>query len=1368
MCDPFGPPTFARPYQKYEVYKKRPYVYVFGIDKVDREYSLLKIHIAKKEDPSEKLELEDGKHTYPIAQLDNHKMALLTGDPNLYKAVAFSQGRRVEVKAASGLVGFIRFVQGHYLIVITKHRKCGKIGHHYVLCIEDTMLVPLFEDSVNGDEKRFREHFSNFNLGKDFYFSYSYELSRTVQQNLADAMRARASGSPERRPARRPLYTEQNPSKHHRFVWNHYHMGPFLRDEDWQRWCLPLIHGFFAYSKCSSFGWTFEVALIARRSRCFAGTRYRKRGLNVDGQVANHVETEQLLCDDCTRHLSHGHVMSFVQIRGSVPLFWSQEAVAINPKPPVVYPRCDPTLSATRLHFADLLERYGTPQLVVNLMRTKKIEAPEVRLNKHFESAIERMNRELPANKRILYKSFDVKNYAKSNSIFDYFSRLAESVVSRVGFLHTSQGVYGKPEKIQNGVVRTNCVDCLDRTNVLQFFVGLEVLKHQLTELKLLPEPRLDFDSQVVSVLSELYDLMGDHLALQYAGSVAHKKYQLLGCRPTMMPTTRELLTSIHRHYSNSFGDAEKQASMNLFLGIYQPLKHPRLWEMDSDSWVHHRLLRNDYNPGDWWEAPLKVYFQNTAVLCGLGPVLPSLPPKDEESGWFRVIHSVWKFTWFEKLLSRLEATLLQINSSNRSSRRCGMFGEIPQRFRPQPKRLRSSDDQPPVVNLSDLEKYRSYADLRQLSRLMWKMVPKDSNPVDDLVRVKFPQFSRVEVFCPVVLHKPSQAMLDRLARLIVVHMNCLRPTQRSRAGQNDKIEHQKAAAQRQSIDKIQELRVCRSRYDELQKFLQPQTDDLATSAFRKLSYNDPTMTQQVMPQERLWGPVAGAHTPGSERKLEPASFSSVPHNLHLLSSSIKPSVSAPVLAAAHSPPSSALSTTGSAAGNGTVAPVKLRLCSYCGRSFDVRAQEDEPLADVLESAPLKTIHGLHGPDLYSFCPHHRRRARELKDFARNGGLWKSQTNSEEAGSRVTEIRVTRTEPSRKKPWEGWLQVEDRSRSSTQLDAGCTHPTPEALSENQPSARKAGTRSLMRPDIAPLLESRSSPGLLTNCPVVVSMPGIGVSRVWEAPGAISGPGIACAEAPVVDRRHTTAGAAAVQLRGQRQPLLLATGTDDNGTAGAKDGDSGSSNQPAKAVAGLEEARWKHLWSYAFPQAPPAAANVEELGLPAWWLKTLEQPAPLPEDHTTLPPNTKKHKNQNKRRSVPSHSHSRTGSMPSSGLASALALEKAAAPPVATSIGVGVEAKPEVYARASRGAGAGEACPISPKRVDMSGHAAAPKADNPRSIFHNLMRQALNSEFSAAETATSPPKEARGLNAGRIARLDDIMPAFSHNRARSSD
>jgi len=617
---------------------------------------------------------------------------------------------------ASGLVGFIRFTSGFYLILIKKHKKVGRIGHHNILSIESTILVPLSADASK-EEKGFMDQFNKFNLCKDFYFSYSYELSRTMQQNLADAKRA-SHGQ-----ALRPLYLEKDTSKHHRFVWNHFHMTPFLQKEGWQHWCLPIIHGFFAQTRCSSFGWSFSVALIARRSRFYAGTRYRKRGLNVDGQVGNDVETEQLLCDESTRHLACGHVMSFVQIRGSVPLFWSQEAAAYNPKPPVVYPRCDPTLSATRRHFADLLERYGTPQLVVNLMKAKKVDSYEVRLSKHFESAIERMNRELPPEHRILYRPFDMKNHAKSNSaIFEVFSRLAESAVSRVGFFHTKMGLQGMPEKLQTGVVRTNCVDCLDRTNVLQFFVGLEVLKQQLTAMSWLPEPKMDFECQAVLVLSELYDVMGDHVALQYAGSIAHKKYQLLGSRPRMMPTSQELLTSIHRHYNNSFTDREKQACLNLFLGLYQPAKHPPMEKLDCDNWLHHKILKDDYNPGDWWMEPLQNYKQKMEPLMSKGSQY-QVDLSHDLQDWFRQVHKAHKYTYFEKLLANVEATFtfVQVNTGQRPLRVTGVYKN---RKMMKAKNKEETSTECPQSFPSPLspkvkEAYRAYADshLNQLIR---------------------------------------------------------------------------------------------------------------------------------------------------------------------------------------------------------------------------------------------------------------------------------------------------------------------------------------------------------------------------------------------------------------------------------------------------------------------------------------------------------------------------------------------------------------------------------------------------------------------------------------------------------------------------
>lgn len=54
----------------------------------------------------------------------------------------------------------------------------------------------------------------------------------------------------------------------------------------------------------------------------------------------------------------------------------------------------------------------------------------------------------------------------------------------------------------------------------------------------------------------------------------------------------------------------------------------------------------------------------------------------------------------------------------------------------------------------------------------------------------------------------------------------------------------------------------------------------------------------------------------------------------------------------------------------------------------------------------------------------------------------------------------------------------------------------------------------------------------------------------------------------------------------------------------------ASEVDAVAPAGLEKARWKHLWSYAFPYATPAVAEEQELGLPVWWLQALEPATPL--------------------------------------------------------------------------------------------------------------------------------------------------------------
>jgi hypothetical protein len=76
-------------------------------------------------------------------------------------------------------------------------------------------------------------------------------------------------------------------------------------------------------------GHPFGFALISRRSRLRAGTRYFSRGIDKDGNVSNFVETEQLIIYDGNEavrgyEFAGRHQLSFIQTRGSIPVFWAQ------------------------------------------------------------------------------------------------------------------------------------------------------------------------------------------------------------------------------------------------------------------------------------------------------------------------------------------------------------------------------------------------------------------------------------------------------------------------------------------------------------------------------------------------------------------------------------------------------------------------------------------------------------------------------------------------------------------------------------------------------------------------------------------------------------------------------------------------------------------------------------------------------------------------------------------------------------------------------------------------------------------------------------------------------------------------------------
>lgn len=69
--------------------------------------------------------------------------------------------------------GFVRFLEGYYLILVTKRRKVAVIGLHTIYKIEDTAMIYIPNESIripHPDESRYLKMFQSIDLSSNFYF----------------------------------------------------------------------------------------------------------------------------------------------------------------------------------------------------------------------------------------------------------------------------------------------------------------------------------------------------------------------------------------------------------------------------------------------------------------------------------------------------------------------------------------------------------------------------------------------------------------------------------------------------------------------------------------------------------------------------------------------------------------------------------------------------------------------------------------------------------------------------------------------------------------------------------------------------------------------------------------------------------------------------------------------------------------------------------------------------------------------------------------------------------------------------------------------------------------------------------------------
>ncbi|KAJ8983827.1 hypothetical protein NQ317_008953 [Molorchus minor] len=408
-----------------------------------------------------------------------------------------------------------------------------------------------FKDKERFERQIVEEFYRIFTDTGSFYYSHSTDLTNSLQRMcnlekqslLQDALWKNADD---------------------RFFWNK-HMLECLIDSSnpfCDPWILPIIQGYIQIEDCKvevgrelldSSDKSYEIftlCILSRRSRFRAGTRYKRRGVDEDGEVANYVETEQIIT------YQH-HEVSFVQVRGSVPVYWSQPGFKYRPPP-----RLDKGETETKIafekHFNKEIQKYG-PVCVVNLIDQSGKEKIHLSL----------MPRSISMSTGMHFENVSIL----INAISDVIKDMNYCWRDRQGHICS-----------QNGVFRVNCIDCLDRTNVVQTALGKAVMEIQFCKLGLI-SPEGSVPTNIKNTFQLLWANNGDIISKQYAGTNALKgDYTRTGERK-FTGIMKDGMNSANRYYQNHFKDSLRQCCLDIMQGV--DLTDVEL----HDVWVYVKII---------------------------------------------------------------------------------------------------------------------------------------------------------------------------------------------------------------------------------------------------------------------------------------------------------------------------------------------------------------------------------------------------------------------------------------------------------------------------------------------------------------------------------------------------------------------------------------------------------------------------------------------------------------------------------------------------------------------------------------------------------------------------------------------------------
>lgn len=423
--------------------------------------------------------------------------------------------------------------------------------------------------------KNFKEYINNFTDQRDQVLN--------IEQQIDIPYKFKNSSKSTSKASRNPFSIKRDETVKH-------------EEQDFSKMMIGNVFcGYFESRIIRDNGMLHYIKILSRISTEKIGPRMLSRGVDESGNVSFFVETKFIVKNDVER-------IEFLILRGSIPLFWSQE----DPLKPqkVIFDKDNQVKNdeAFIRHIKKIEKEYGKI-VIVDLLGHKKYEkllSKEYKerclknnidyihfdLNRYaenikniktvFYSQLNEFLTELKAQENANYdltfqnigykntaicKDFDIKqpSFTNNNSV----NINSEEALSDEGWDQSVDEIDQEPDSSSfllneqhnsdfsdlKIIFRVNCMDCLDRTNIGQCLIFNF------------------FDKFKFPISKVMWINNGNALSKMYTGSDALKSELHAKGRLSVLGRMGDLVISANRMINNRFTDKDKQNIIDMILG---------------------------------------------------------------------------------------------------------------------------------------------------------------------------------------------------------------------------------------------------------------------------------------------------------------------------------------------------------------------------------------------------------------------------------------------------------------------------------------------------------------------------------------------------------------------------------------------------------------------------------------------------------------------------------------------------------------------------------------------------------------------------------------------------------------------------------